>query len=79
VFGSNTGGGQFYQWLIRNAYPPGFQVLCWNCNAGRHINGGTCPHQVDISKLSQVDNINYTRVDISAGDVHASEPTFNGC
>lgn len=22
-----------------------FALLCFNCNTGRHINGGTCPHQ----------------------------------
>jgi hypothetical protein len=32
------------QWLKVNHYPPGYQILCFNCNAGRAINGGTCPH-----------------------------------
>ncbi len=40
-----TGGGGFYVWLKRNGYPDGFQVLCHNCNFGRQINGGTCPHR----------------------------------
>jgi hypothetical protein len=40
-----TGGGGFYTWLRRHNYPAGFQVLCHNCNLGRQINGGTCPHQ----------------------------------
>jgi len=27
-----SGGGlAFYGWLIKNAYPPGYQVLCMNC------------------------------------------------
>lgn len=30
-------------WLRRNGYPAGFAVLCFNCNIGRHINGGICP------------------------------------
>lgn len=38
------GGGGFWTWLRRNGYPPGFQVLCHNCNLGRQINGGICPH-----------------------------------
>lgn len=25
------GGYQFYQWLKDNDYPPGYRVLCWNC------------------------------------------------
>jgi hypothetical protein len=40
-----TGGGGFYSWLRRHNYPAGFQILCHNCNFGRQINGGTCPHQ----------------------------------
>jgi hypothetical protein len=41
------GGHQFYQWIVNNNYPPGFQVLCFNCNHAKHI-CGTCPHQVDL-------------------------------
>jgi hypothetical protein len=36
---------RFYRWLIRNNYPDGFQVLCFNCNIGRALNGGICPHK----------------------------------
>lgn len=37
-------GTAFYCWLQRNGFPPGYQVLCANCNfaRGRH---GTCPHE----------------------------------
>lgn len=38
-------GSTFYGWLIRNNFPEGYRVLCHNCNFGRHINGGVCPHQ----------------------------------
>jgi hypothetical protein len=39
-------GGKFlYRWLRKNGYPEGFRVLCFNCNAGRYINGGICPHE----------------------------------
>ena len=41
------GAGRTYQWLINNGFPDGFQVLCANCNIGRHINDGICPHKVD--------------------------------
>ena len=34
----------FYTWLIREGFPEGFQVLCWNCNMGRAKNNGICPH-----------------------------------
>ncbi len=40
--------GSLYQWLHRNKYPDGYRVLCHNCNHGRYINGGICPH---VSKI----------------------------
>jgi hypothetical protein len=39
------GGTSFYQWIKRHNFPPGFQILCMNCNTGKHRNGGVCPHQ----------------------------------
>ena len=38
-------GRGFYNWIIRNKFPPIFQVLCYNCNCGRQRNGGVCPHK----------------------------------
>ena len=32
-------------WLIRCKFPKGFGVLCCNCNKGKHLNGGKCPHK----------------------------------
>jgi hypothetical protein len=43
---------RFLLWLRRKGYPPGFQVLCSNCNHGRHRNGGVCPHQDPVGKKS---------------------------
>lgn len=37
-------GGHIHRWLIKNNYPEGFQILCWNCNVAKHILG-KCPHQ----------------------------------
>ena len=34
-----------YQWLKKNSFPPGFRVLCMNCNVGKYRNGGVCPHK----------------------------------
>ena len=36
--------GNYWLWFQRNGYPPGFQVLCANCNTAKH-KLGTCPHQ----------------------------------
>lgn len=49
----NSGGSQHRKegariivyWLIKNDFPDGLQVLCWNCNSGRAMNGGICPHK----------------------------------
>lgn len=39
-------GTTTYLWLIKNRFPKGFQVLCANCQLGKAINGGICPHQL---------------------------------
>ena len=38
-------GYSFYRWLRKTGFPPGYQVLCMNCQIGKHKNGGVCPHQ----------------------------------
>lgn len=44
------GGSALYSWLVRNNFPPGFQVLCYNCNCAKgHY--GVCPHSMIQSKL----------------------------
>jgi hypothetical protein len=37
--------GSIYAWLKARHYPPGFQVLCFNCNSARAL-WGVCPHQL---------------------------------
>lgn len=39
------GQSKLYGWLKKNKYPAGYQVLCMNCNFGKGINGGVCPHK----------------------------------
>lgn len=46
-------GHIFYRWMIDNDFPDSIQVLCFNCNSGKHNNGGVCPHE--FSRL------NYTK------------------
>jgi hypothetical protein len=38
------GAGNLYRWL-RDERPAGYRVLCFNCNCGRAINNGVCPHK----------------------------------
>ena len=35
---------KMYSWLRTSGYPPGHQVLCMNCNAGKRDHG-KCPHE----------------------------------
>jgi len=32
-------------WIVKNNFPKGFQILCFNCNWGKYNNGGVCPHK----------------------------------
>jgi hypothetical protein len=41
------GGGGYWSWFKQNDYPEGYQVLCHNCNLGREMNKGICPHEKD--------------------------------
>lgn len=43
--GQDSSGTFTYQWAIRSGFPPIFIVSCFNCNFGRHVNGGVCPHK----------------------------------
>jgi hypothetical protein len=46
LFGTKQGGWMFYLWLVKNNFPEGFQVLCYNCNCGKAHNNGICPHKL---------------------------------
>ncbi len=38
------GGMILLRWIIKNGYPSGFQILCYNCNYAKNTNEGVCPH-----------------------------------
>jgi hypothetical protein len=42
------GGRLIYNWLVKNDFPPGFQVLCMNCNFAKGRAYGNCPHKKSI-------------------------------
>lgn len=47
IKGKRTAAGfHTYMWLAKNGFPPVVQVLCMNCNHGKRMNNGVCPHQV---------------------------------
>ena len=39
-------GRALYRWIVNNQFPSDFQILCFNCNCGRALNGGICPHKL---------------------------------
>jgi hypothetical protein len=41
----NIGGNGFVYWLKKNGWPPGFQVLCANCNYSKRV-GKYCVHEI---------------------------------
>jgi len=41
------------QWLIKNNFPKGFQILCWNCNFAKGV-FGKCPHKLKLKKLKLI-------------------------
>lgn len=46
TFGHRQRAGAYtYRWLVKHHFPAGFQVLCMNCNHGKRMNQGVCPHQ----------------------------------
>lgn len=51
-----TAGSRFYSWIVKNNFPENLQVLCMNCNFGKYINKGVCPHRRQVEL--KVKNIN---------------------
>ncbi len=50
--GDARDGRNLYIWLRQNGFPPGFQVLCVNCNFARgHFQ--ICPHDLERQVLAQ--------------------------
>lgn len=53
-------GWMLKQYLRTRNYPSGYQTLCWNCNSGRALNKGICPHKINLplqtSQISAVSN-----------------------
>ena len=43
--GAHPTGLPFLKWLRKRNYPTDFQLLCYNCNCGKHRNAGVCPHK----------------------------------
>jgi hypothetical protein len=44
--GKRVSGTAVYRIIIKEGFGPRYQILCMNCNYGKNINGGTCPHNM---------------------------------
>lgn len=55
-----SGITNLYSWIKKNKFPTGFQVLCWSCNMGKHLNHGQCPHKGITPTVSAMKSIKAT-------------------
>lgn len=44
--GRRVNGGRLYRKIVVADYPETYQILCMNCNYGKMMNNGICPHTV---------------------------------
>lgn len=43
--GDKKSGKELYLLVKKQGFPSKYQTLCMNCNWGKKVNNGTCPHQ----------------------------------
>lgn len=44
--GSRLSGVHLYLKIVQDGFPKTFQTLCMNCNFGKRMNRGVCPHLI---------------------------------
>jgi hypothetical protein len=54
--GRSPAGDIMYQWVRHNGFPPGFRVLCQDCNFAIGV-FGYCPHQNEIRATNYISSI----------------------
>lgn len=64
---AEAGHGRFY-WLKKNKYPPGFRVLCMNCNLARGFYGH-CPHEHDRKDQAPMKTITMMQLRSGPGEL----------
>ena len=43
--GKKKSGKELYLLVVKQNYPDKYQTLCMNCNWGKKIGNGKCPHE----------------------------------
>lgn len=46
-----SGGPVLHRDIIARGFPDDLTVLCFNCNTGKYLNGGVCPHNVTPGRV----------------------------
>ena len=47
-----------YRQIKKAGFPSGiYQVLCMNCNFGKHMNNGVCPHKQGVTTMAQASRL----------------------
>ena len=50
----NSYGLGLYRKIVKEGFPKRYQILCMNCNFGKRMNNGVCPHQeLGVTTISQ--------------------------
>ena len=44
---------KLYRKIKKQGFPRAYQVLCMNCNFGKRMNGGVCPHKQGVTTMAQ--------------------------
>jgi hypothetical protein len=57
VHRKRLGNRNIYRWLVFNKFPPGFRLLCQNCNSAFAIYGH-CPHHPPEVEVYDYPNLN---------------------
>ena len=42
-----------YRKVMKSGFPSTYQVLCMNCNFGKRMNNGVCPHKQGVTTMAQ--------------------------
>lgn len=66
----HSAGTHTYEWLLKRGFPPGYQILCMNCNHGKRMNNGVCPHKIPCN--------DYPLVGVESSDSKHKAPAVVG-
>ena len=55
--GKKKSSTRTYREVIKAGFPNTFQVLCMNCNFGKRMNNGVCPHKQGVTTMAQASRL----------------------